>query len=124
MRSRSGRIRPSLMAGVLVLALVAAACSNDTGSNTGGGGGGGSSSNAPPTAGTTPLDSVGQGEGELNLIAWEGYTQPQWVKPFEQDTGCEVNAKYGGSSDEMVSLMRNGGGGQWDMVSASGDADL
>src|SRR5262249_53967306 len=27
-------------------------------------------------------------------------------------------------SDEMVSLMKNGGGGQWDMVSASGDADL
>jgi len=34
-----------------------------------------------------------------------------------------VNAKYAGSSDEMVSLMKNGGG-QYDMVSSSGDADL
>jgi putative spermidine/putrescine transport system substrate-binding protein len=62
--------------------------------------------------------------GTLNLIAWEGYTQPQWVKPFTQKTGCKVNAKYAGSSDEMVTLMRSGGGGQYDMVSASGDASL
>ncbi len=60
----------------------------------------------------------------LHMIAWEGYTQPQWVKPFEKATGCTVKAKYAGSSDEMVTLMRSGGGGQYDMVSASGDASL
>lgn len=68
--------------------------------------------------------SVGTGEGKLNLIAWEGYTLPQWVKPFERQSGCTVNAKFAGTSSEMVSLMANGGGGQYDMVSASGDADL
>jgi putative spermidine/putrescine transport system substrate-binding protein len=68
--------------------------------------------------------SIGKGEGQLNVIAWEGYTQPQWVKPFEQQTGCQVNAKYAGSSDEMVTLMRSGGGSQYDLVSASGDASL
>jgi putative spermidine/putrescine transport system substrate-binding protein len=62
--------------------------------------------------------------GTLNMIAWEGYLQPQWVKPFEQQSGCTVHQKYGGSSDEMVTLMRSGGGGQYDMVSASGDASL
>jgi putative spermidine/putrescine transport system substrate-binding protein len=77
-----------------------------------------------PTAHITPPTSVGKSEGQLNLIAWEGYAQPQWVKPFEQQTGCQVHAKYAGSSGEMVSLMANGGGGQYDMVSASGDADL
>ena len=71
-----------------------------------------------------PQKSIGKGEGQLNLIAWEGYAQPQWVKPFEQQTGCQVNTKYAGSSSEMVSLMANGGGGQYDLVSASGDADL
>jgi len=71
-----------------------------------------------PTAGVT------KGGGTLNLIAWEGYTQPQWVKPFEQQSGCKIHAKYAGSSDEMVTLMRSGGGGQYDMVSASGDASL
>ena len=77
-----------------------------------------------PEANTAVPTSVGKGEGQLNLIAWEGYAQPQWVKPFEQATGCQVSAKYAGSSSEMVSLMANGGGGQYDMVSASGDADL
>jgi len=68
--------------------------------------------------------SIGAGEGQLNLVAWEGYTQPEWVKPFEAATGCVVHAKYAGSSDEMVTLMRQGGGSQYDMVSASGDASL
>jgi putative spermidine/putrescine transport system substrate-binding protein len=67
---------------------------------------------------------IGPGEGSLLLVAWEGYTQPQWVKPFTKATGCVVHSKYAGSSDEMVTLMRQGGGGQYDMVSASGDASL
>ncbi len=68
--------------------------------------------------------SIGKGEGQLNLIAWEGYAQPQWVTPFEKATGCQVNAKYAGSSDEMVALMSQGGDNQYDLVSASGDASL
>ena len=67
---------------------------------------------------------IGAGEGQLNLVAWEGYAQPEWVKPYEAQTGCKVHAKYAGSSDEMVTLMRSGGGSQYDMVSASGDASL
>src|SRR6266566_9191980 len=84
----------------------------------------GAAAGQPPTAGMKPASSIGKPEGQVNLIAWEGYAQPQWVKPFEQQTGCQVNAKYAGSSDEMVTLMAGGGGGQYDMVSASGDADL
>ncbi len=68
--------------------------------------------------------AIGKGEGALTLVAWEGYTDKSWVTPFEKQTGCKVTAKYAGSSDEMVSLMRSGGGGQYDMVSASGDASL
>jgi putative spermidine/putrescine transport system substrate-binding protein len=73
------------------------------------------------TASPSMITKAGKGEGSLNLIAWEGYTQPQWVKPFTKATGCKVRAKYGGSSDEMVTLMRTG---QYDAVSASGDASL
>jgi putative spermidine/putrescine transport system substrate-binding protein len=83
--------------------------------------GGSGSSNTSSTATTA---SIGKGEGKLNVIAWEGYTDPKWVKPFEQQTGCQVNSKYAGSSDEMVTLMRQGGGSQYDLVSASGDASL
>src|SRR5215218_9882781 len=67
---------------------------------------------------------IGKGEGQLNLVAWEGYTEKDWVDSFEKQTGCQVRAKYAGSSDEMVTLMRQGGGSQYDMVSASGDASL
>jgi putative spermidine/putrescine transport system substrate-binding protein len=100
-----------------VVALLLTACGSTTTTT-------GSTQAQPPTAGMKPLDKIGAGEGQLNLIAWEGYTDDSWVKPFTQQTGCVVNAKYAGSSDEMVSLMKDGGGGQWDMVSASGDADL
>jgi len=86
-------------------------------------GGGGEKKQSESNGPALPT-SIGKGEGALNLVAWEGYAEPQWVKPFEQQTGCTVHTKYGGSSDEMVTLMRTGGGGQYDMVSASGDASL
>jgi putative spermidine/putrescine transport system substrate-binding protein len=81
------------------------------------------SSSKSGAAGNLPT-KIGKGEGVLNLVAWEGYAQPEWVKPFEAQTGCVVHAKYAGSSDEMVTLMRQGGGSTYDMVSASGDASL
>ena len=43
------------------------------------------------------------------------------MTPFEADTGCKVNVKTAGTSDEMVSLMTQGG---YDLVTASGDASL
>ena len=83
---------------------------------------------AVPAAGVSPAAGCrrrsARARARSTLIAWEGYTQPQWVKPFEKQTGCKVHAKYAGSSDEMVTLMRSGGGSQYDMVSASGDASL
>jgi putative spermidine/putrescine transport system substrate-binding protein len=89
------------------LCVVAAGC--------GGGGGDKKSESSVP-------DKIGAGEGSLSLVGWEGYAQDQWVKPFEQETGCKVKRKYAGSSDEMVTLMRSNAG--YDLVSASGDASL
>jgi putative spermidine/putrescine transport system substrate-binding protein len=78
---------------------------------------------AAPAAPNYPK-TIGAGEGALNIVAWEGYAEDAWIKPFEKETGCIVNRKYAGSSDEMVTLMRQGGGGEYDLVSASGDASL
>src|SRR4029077_20162867 len=114
----------ALLAAASAAVLVAACGSSGGGSTASSGSGSGTSGLTAPQANTAVPTSVGKGEGQLNLIAWEGYAQPQWVKPFEQSTGCQVSAKYAGSSSEMVSLMANGGGGQYDLVSASGDADL
>ena len=36
------------------------------------------------SAGNGLPTTIGKGEGQLNLVAWEGYTQPQWVKPFRR----------------------------------------
>jgi putative spermidine/putrescine transport system substrate-binding protein len=67
-------------------------------------------------------------EGELSIIAWPGYIERgatdkdyDWVTGFEKDTGCRVDVKTAGNSDEMVALMNQGG---YDLVTASGDASL
>jgi putative spermidine/putrescine transport system substrate-binding protein len=72
------------------------------------------------------LQELGKPEGELNLINWVGYvedgsTDPtvDWVTDFEQQTGCQVNSKVAGTSDDMIDLIRTG---QYDGVSASGNA--
>ena len=74
------------------------------------------------------MKSLGAGEGAVNVVAWAGYvengsTDPKvdWVTGFEKETGCKVNYKVGSTSDEMVSLMQSG---EYDVVSASGDASL
>lgn len=77
---------------------------------------------AAPAPANYPKE-IGKGEGALSLVAWEGYADDAWIKPFEAETGCKVARKYAGSSDEMVTLMRQGGG-EYDLVSASGDATL
>ncbi len=71
-----------------------------------------------------PLQSLGNGEGELNVVAWAGYLERgetveafDWVTGYEDNTGCKVNIKTAGTSDEMVALMNEGG---FDIVTASG----
>ena len=106
------------------LALLAGCGSSSSSAPNGATSGSGTAGLTVPTANLPVLQKIGKGEGQLNLIAWAGYLQPQWVNPFEQQTGCMIHATYPNTSDEFVTLMKNGGGGQWDMASSSGDADL
>jgi putative spermidine/putrescine transport system substrate-binding protein len=99
--------------------LVVAGCSSGGGGTTGPG-------LTPPSI--PALASLGAGEGQVNLVAWAGYVENgsddptvDWVTPFQNKTGCKVNVKVAGTSDEMVSLMKSG---DYDAVSASGDATL
>lgn len=74
----------------------------------------------------TVLQSIGQGEGAVSIVAWAGYIERgetdknyDWVTSFEKSTGCKVSVKTAATSDEMVALMNEGG---FDLVTASGDA--
>ncbi|MEV4350572.1 ABC transporter substrate-binding protein [Actinoplanes sp. NPDC049596] len=109
-----------LAVGVMALALAGCGSSDDGGSGDGPGG-----LSVPKV---DKLAAVGAGEGAVNVIAWAGYvedgsTDPKvdWVTGFEKETGCQVNTKVAGTSDEMVALMKTG---EYDVVSASGDASL
>jgi putative spermidine/putrescine transport system substrate-binding protein len=93
-----------------MVAVVVAACSST---------GGGSAAPSLPT-------TVGDGEGELNLIIWAGYAERgavdpnfDWVTPFETETGCKVNTTDMTDSNNGVSLMQSG---DYDGGSFSGDA--
>ena len=83
---------------------------------------------AIPVNAAEMMKSIGPGEGEVDIVAWAGYIESgandknyDWVSDFVKETGCKVNVKTAGTSDEMVSLM-NGGG--FDLVTASGDATM
>jgi putative spermidine/putrescine transport system substrate-binding protein len=117
MRSKRPEVNSARFAWLVVVGLLAfvvafaAGCGDDDDDDGGGG---------------EALSEIGELEGEVNLVAWAGYvedgsTDPKvdWVSDFEQRTGCQVNVKIGNTSDEMVQLMRTG---QYDAVSASGDA--
>jgi putative spermidine/putrescine transport system substrate-binding protein len=80
------------------------------------------------TAMADMLTAIGPGEGQVDIVAWPGYIERgqtdknfDWVTDFEAKTGCKVNVKTAGTSDEMVALMNEGG---FDLVTASGDASL
>jgi putative spermidine/putrescine transport system substrate-binding protein len=95
-------------------ALIVAACSTDGG--------------ASPEA--SMIASVGDGEGQLSVLAWPGYvedgtTSPDvdWVSSFEEETGCEVTVQTFGTSDEAFTLFQTNPE-QYDVISASGDATL
>ena len=69
---------------------------------------------------------LGEGEGELNLVIWAGYAEDgsafpdfDWVTPFEEETGCIVNAQTQADSATGVRMLQSG---EFDGGSFSGNA--
>ncbi len=125
MLTRTGHPRPRLrlvaVAGVAGLALAGCGGGSDTAEP-------GGSVTTAALGGPAYKGPVGDGEGALNVLAWPGYAEDgstdkavDWVTPFEQATGCQVNVKVFATSNEAVQLFNTG---QYDVVSASGDASL
>jgi len=124
MRSTDGPaawVRLGTLAAAALIAVTACGSNATTGDST---------AAQPPTYNIKPPTIMPtSGEGALSLIDWPGYVdRSDWQTPsvasFEQTTGCKINVRDAQTSDEMVTLMKDGGGGQYDMVSARGDADL
>jgi putative spermidine/putrescine transport system substrate-binding protein len=103
-------------AGLLVFfAFAAASCGGDDD-------GGGSATSIEGLG--SDLDEIkdrARDEGQVNLVIWAGYADKAWAGPFTQETGCQVKTKDGASSDDMIDLL---GSGQYDGVSASGNASV
>jgi len=100
-----------LLGALAVAAMVISSCGSDDGS-----------ADVEISVPDIPMhESMGDFEGELNIVNWSGFVEPAWTDKFTADTGCKVNPRVAGTSDEMVTLMRTG---QYDIVSASGDAAL
>src|ERR1700743_1235945 len=57
----------------------------------------------------------------LNLLVWEGYADPSFLRGFEDQCHCKVSASYMGSSDELVAKLRGGSAGNYDIISPSSD---
>jgi putative spermidine/putrescine transport system substrate-binding protein len=101
-----------------VPAIVAAVALALAGCSTGGQSGDGLSIDVPDVP---MVEELGEAEGSVDIVAWSGFVEPAWSDAFTEETGCVVNRRVAGTSDEMVTLMRSG---EYDLVSASGDASL
>lgn len=110
----TARGRSALFAGLAIASVVSlTACGTSQGSAGGGG---------------EEAESLGDFEGSVSILAWPGYVEDgsndpevDWVSAFEQETGCMVESKTYGTSDEAFSLMKTG---DYDVIAASGDASL
>ena len=67
------------------------------------------------------LGSCAKKTPTLNLLVWEGYADPSFVKAFEEQNHCKVSASYMGSSDELMAKLRGGSAGTYDVISPSSD---
>src|SRR5579863_3557040 len=67
------------------------------------------------------VESCSKKTPTLNLLVWEGYADPSFVKAFEDENHCKVSASYMGSSDELVAKLRGGSSGNYDVISPSSD---
>ena len=90
------------------LSMIAVACGSDTTSG--------------PAAAPSMIDRDRTGRGRAQPGRVGELHRKSWVKPFEDETGCMVNPTYANTSDEMVNLMRQNDGADFDGVSASGDS--
>ncbi|WP_433326626.1 extracellular solute-binding protein [Spirillospora sp. CA-294931] len=106
MRLRAGRLVSAVT--IAAAAATLAACSGED----------------QPKGTAQVANTLGPGEGALNLVTMTGYLENggsdprvDWVTPFEDRTGCKVGWKIAKNAQEMTDIMQNKGR-RYDGVSA------
>ena len=84
-------------------AVLLVACGSSSSNTTGEGGGGGGE------------EASG---GSLNILSWDGYDEPEWLKQFESETGISVTSTSVGSPAEMFAKVK-ASPSQYDIVLAT-----
>ena len=56
-------------------------------------------------------------ERTVRIFTFEGYTDDEWVKEFEEANDATVNVTYTGSVDEMFAKMKGSEGADYDLIS-------
>ncbi|MCL2866396.1 MAG: spermidine/putrescine ABC transporter substrate-binding protein [Clostridia bacterium] len=66
-----------------------------------------------------PVISIAQEEKALNIYTWEEYIDDDTIRQFSDETGIKVNYAPMGSNDEMVAILQQNGGSEYDIIIAS-----
>jgi len=69
--------------------------------------------------GLSLLSGCGSKQEELNIYTWEDYVPDSVVSAFEEETGIKVNYTNFQTNEEMLSVLSNAKGGEYDIILAS-----
>lgn len=64
----------------------------------------------------SPAVALAGANGEVRLLAYEGYADPSWAEEFEKETGITVKVTYVGGVDEQIAKMKASNGKDYDVV--------
>jgi spermidine/putrescine transport system substrate-binding protein len=107
--------RSGLVVGSVALAGVAAACGSSGTSETTGEATTVAGTTAPTAAAAATTAAAAVSPGTVNMLGWQGYDDEVGRKAFE-DAGGKLQVTYIGNNDEILTKLRGGGLGTFDVV--------
>lgn len=78
------------------------------------------SSKSPSSTSSGTASASQQLEGPLNLLAWDGYDNPEVLQGFKDKYGVDISYKYHGGDPKLLSLLQ-ANPEQWDVVNPDND---
>jgi putative spermidine/putrescine transport system substrate-binding protein len=63
--------------------------------------------------------SASEAPRELRMLTWEGYTEAEWVKPFEEEHNVKIKSVYLGSDDDLFAKVKSGAAENFDFITTN-----